>query len=101
LISATIDIDGNGYSDLLLARDSGVYLFTNSAGKFTSRKLEIKFNGKSTPVSFALGDINKDGFIDIYISTFYMAGIVRNDKVKIRIVIHVNKNTQKGIMYII
>jgi hypothetical protein len=32
---------------------------------------------------------------------FYMAGIVRNDKVKIRIVIHVNKNTQKGIMYII
>ena len=68
--AATIDIDGNGYSDLLLARDSGVYLFTNSAGKFTSRKLEIKFNGKSTPVSFALGDINKDGFIDIYISTY-------------------------------
>lgn len=68
--AATIDIDGNGYSDLLLARDSGVYLFTNSAGKFTSNKLDIKFNGKSTPVSFALGDINKDGFIDMYISTY-------------------------------
>ena len=68
--AATIDIDGNGYSDLLLARDSGVYLFTNSAGKFTSRKLDIEFNGKSTPVSFALGDINKDGFIDIYVCTY-------------------------------
>ena len=40
-------------------------IFKNKNGKFIASQLDIQLNEKSTPVSFALGDVNKDGFVDI------------------------------------
>ena len=67
---AAVDVNNDGLSDLFIARDSGVHLYTNSGGKFTGKKLDIPLNEKSTPLSFALADLNKDGYIDMYVSTY-------------------------------
>lgn len=68
--AATIDVDGDGDSDLFVARDSGVTLYTNDKGKFKGVKLNIPFDSKSTPLSFAFADLNRDGFVDMYVATY-------------------------------
>jgi hypothetical protein len=67
---ATIDVDDDGDSDLFVARDSGVALYTNEGGIFTGRLLDIPFDEKSIPVSFALADLNRDGAVDMYVATY-------------------------------
>ena len=68
--AATIDVDNDGDSDLFVARDSGVMLYTNEGGTFTGRKLDIPLDEKSTPLSFALADLNRDGAVDMYLATY-------------------------------
>ncbi len=68
--AATIDVDSDGDSDLFVARDSGVTLYTNDGGTFTGTKLEIPFDESSTPLSFSFADLNCDGWIDMFVSTY-------------------------------
>ena len=68
--AVSFDIDGDGQVDLLLARADGVWLVKNENGKFMQQKLNISYNEKSTPVSFALADVNKDGFVDIFLCNY-------------------------------
>ena len=68
--AATIDVDADGDSDLFVARDSGVTLYLNSAGRFSGERLDIPFDDKSTPLSFALGDLDRDGAVDMFVSTY-------------------------------
>lgn len=68
--AATIDVEGDGDSDLFVARDSGVTLYTNNGGTFTGRLLDIPFDEKSTPLSFAFADLNRDGAVDMYVATY-------------------------------
>jgi hypothetical protein len=68
--AATIDVDSDGDSDLFVARDSGVTLYINSGGTFEAGKLDIPFDEESTPVSFAFADLNRDGAVDMFVSTY-------------------------------
>lgn len=68
--AATIDVDSDGDSDLFVARDSGVTLYTNQGGVFEGKKLDIPFDEKSTPLSFAFADLNRDGAIDMFVATY-------------------------------
>ncbi len=68
--AATIDVDKDGDSDLFVARDSGVTLYINEGGTFAGKKLELPFDEKSTPVSFSLADLNHDGAVDMFVSTY-------------------------------
>ena len=68
---ASLDVDRDGLEDLFLARESGVYYAKNAGeGNFESRKLEFGLAENTTPLSIALGDINRDGFVDLYISGY-------------------------------
>ncbi len=67
---AAVDIDNDGDLDLFVCREDDVYLYTNEGTRFSMSKLNIQFNEKSTPVAVTLGDINKDGQLDLFVSTY-------------------------------
>ena len=68
--AAAADIDNDGLSDLIVCRDDGVWLHINKGKKFTAHKLDINFPDQETPVAVTLSDIDHDGDLDVYVSTF-------------------------------
>ncbi len=68
--TAVIDADNDGRVDLFVARDNGITLYLNKAGGFQAQKLDIPFNPKSSPLSITLADLNNDGWVDIFASSY-------------------------------
>jgi len=64
------DFDNNGFTDLLLSREDGLRLYYNFNGKFTEKIIDTPMNEKSTPAGLTVGDIDKDGDLDIFMSTY-------------------------------
>jgi hypothetical protein len=76
---ASTDIDADGLPDLLLARESGVWLFRNLGGSFDDgeRVFVPPADDRTTIISISSGDINADGYVDLYLS-----GYIRNADVE-------------------
>jgi hypothetical protein len=68
--AASLDVNQDGKIDLFVARESGIYLYTNSGSTFVGRKLAVPFNDRSVPMSFALADLNNDGWVDLYVPAY-------------------------------
>lgn len=68
--AVSYDWDGDGKTDLLVTRDDGVFFYRNEGDKFTETKLAIRLNENSNPATITLGDVNKDGVTDIFLSTY-------------------------------
>ncbi len=68
--AAHLDIDEDGDVDLIVARSDGIWLYDNMNGEFKPRKLNLPLADNTTPLSIALGDINQDGMVDLYISGY-------------------------------
>jgi hypothetical protein len=75
--SSVIDVDRNGYSDLIVSRTNGVWLYLNEQGRFSGSKLELDFGTETSPLSVAVSDINRDGHFDMYV-----AGYIRKELVE-------------------
>lgn len=75
--SVVIDINNDGFSDLIVARDSGIYLYANEEGRFVGGNLNVPMDDKTTPLSVAVADLNRDGHFDMFV-----AGYVRKDLVE-------------------
>lgn len=75
--SSVIDVDRNGFSDLIVSRTNGVWLYLNRQGQFEEKKLELDLGTKTSPLSVALSDINRDGHFDMYV-----AGYIRKELVE-------------------
>ena len=71
--AAVIDYDRDGDSDMFLARNDGVYLFVNDNGVLNEQKTDIEVLEGEAPLTLALGDINLDGNIDIFVSAYLKA----------------------------
>ena len=68
----SIDLDDDGDTDLLLARNDGVFLYVNNGGVFSPREIPINSPADSEPLNVAVGDIDGDGDGDLYVSFFVM-----------------------------
>lgn len=66
----SLDFDVDGDNDLIITRQSGVFLYTNASGAFTAKKLDLDLDQKSVPLSVAVADINRDGLYDMYVSGY-------------------------------
>ena len=71
------DIDNDGNIDLFLVSDNekGVF-FNNGDGSFRVHKDEPSLSESGYPQGIALGDYNKDGFLDAAIPTMYQENVI-------------------------
>lgn len=68
--AVSVDFDNNGFVDLLIGREDGLHLYYNDNGRFSESIIETPMNNKSTPSGFTVGDIDKDGDLDIFLATY-------------------------------
>ena len=66
----SMDMDGDGDVDLLLARSDGIFLYENRGGKFLRHPIPANLPSNSAPLNIAVGDIDGDGDGDLYVSAF-------------------------------
>jgi len=66
----SFDIDNNGYTDLLVSGDYGLIWYNNDGKKFTAQTINAPLDDKSNAVTTTLGDFNRDGHIDIFLSAY-------------------------------
>ena len=64
------DFDNNGFTDLIISREDGLTIYYNTNGKFSAKKIDTPINNKSTPAGITVGDIDKDGDLDIFLATY-------------------------------
>ncbi len=76
--STAIDMDADGDTDLIVARESGVYLYRNDRGRFLETLIPVNLPADSVPFSVAVSDIDHDGDGDLYISVFVNAKAFRS-----------------------
>jgi len=68
--AVSYDFDQDGFTDIIVTRDSGVFVLLNKNGSFLSEEINVHLNEKSTPISLTLGDINQDGYIDMFVAGY-------------------------------
>lgn len=76
--STAIDIDADGNTDLIVARENGVFLYLNDGGRFQEKPIPVNLPPDSVPFSVAVSDIDHDGDGDLYISVFVNAKSFRS-----------------------
>lgn len=71
IAAAVTDLDHDGLPDLLVSREGAVYFYKNLGGRFAPpQDLKLSFNEKSEPASLTFADLNRDGWTDIFVSTY-------------------------------
>ncbi|MCA9470094.1 MAG: VCBS repeat-containing protein [Nitrospira sp.] len=72
--ATSIDMDQDGDTDLLIAREDGIFLYLNDHGTFTQRPIPLHLEPDAVPLTIAVSDINHDGHGDLYVSVFVING---------------------------
>ena len=75
--AVALDVNHDGKSDLIVAREDGIWLHLNRGSTFSNQKLPITMPKGSVPLSVAVADLNRDGAFDLYV-----AGYIRHDLVE-------------------
>ncbi len=79
--AGSLDLDGDGDVDLIVARDTGLYLFENRDGSFAGSIIDFPLDPQSMPLSVSFGDINKDGFADLFVSNYIRPEFVEGETI--------------------
>ena len=79
--SSVIDVDANGFSDLIVSRTSGVWLYLNENGQFSEEKINLPLDSDTSPLSVAISDINRDGHFDMYVAGYIKKELVEGQNI--------------------
>ena len=66
------DVENDGDQDLVLVTSGGLLLFLNDGqGRFTAARDAFRFKAlKGSPMSIAMADYDRDGFLDVYLCVY-------------------------------
>ena len=65
------DVHHDGWTDVLLGSDRGLYLYANREGKgFSLQRIDIDVLATLYVANVALADLNNDGWLDIFVSAY-------------------------------
>ena len=79
--TSVYDFDQDGDQDLLVAREDDIYYYRNEGNRFIEKALNLPFDENSAPISITLGDINRDGLIDLFTSTYLHKEIMQGQTI--------------------
>ncbi len=79
--AVSLDFDKDGDNDLLVSRQSGVYLYNNNQATFSAQKLALQLDNETVPLSVAVGDINGDGLFDLYVCGYIAREFVQGETI--------------------
>ncbi len=79
--AVSLDFDRDGDNDLLVTRQSGVWLHLNAAGRFTAQRLDLKLDAVTVPLSVAPADLNRDGLVDLFVSGYIARSNVEGETI--------------------
>ncbi len=79
--AASVDTDGDGFVDLFVVRENGLSYYRNTGTGFEGDVLPVTIESDAAPMSVALGDINKDGAVDLYISNYIKLSLVEGETI--------------------
>ncbi len=68
--AAVLDVDANGYSDLLVTGKAGIWLYANHGGQLHGKKLKLTLPKDTFPLSISICDLNRDGHFDLFITGY-------------------------------
>ncbi len=77
----SLDLDMDGDTDMLVTRQSGVFLYRNNSGKFSAQKIDLDLDAETVPLSVAAADINRDGLYDLYVSGYIARKYVKGETI--------------------
>lgn len=77
--TAVVDYDQDGDGDVFVARADGVYYYENKSGATfaAGKRIEVFLEEGSVPTGITLGDLNADGNVDMFVSTY-----LRHDRIE-------------------
>lgn len=79
--AASIDSDNDGFVDVFIVRENGLSYYRNTGSGFTGGVLPLTIESDAVPMSVALGDINKDGAVDLYVSNYIKLELVEGETI--------------------
>ncbi len=79
--ASVVDVDHDGDADLLVARTDGIWLHKNTNGQFEAIKLKVTMPDGTTALGIGVGDINRDGHFDMFVSGYVSKDVVEGQNI--------------------
>jgi hypothetical protein len=81
LSAISYDFNQDSFTDILVTRETGVFVLLNQNGAFIEQKINVHLNNQTTPLSLTLGDINQDGFIDMFVAGYIKKNLMEGQTI--------------------